>query len=166
MVVSTVSGLQGQLVGFFTGAGSWLYESGKAIVQGLIDGITRMISGATGAMSDLLRQVQNLLPHSPALEGPFSGKGWTLYSGQAISKALGEGMLDAQSVPVAAARKLAAATQGALSISANPVIGASPNRALESAGVGGNVHNWVLNTNDPVEMFNSFKRRENAMAAV
>jgi len=137
MVMSTVSGLQGQLVGFFKGAGSWLYESGKAIVQGLIDGITRMISGATGAMSDLLAKVQNLLPHSPALEGPFSGKGWTLYSGQAISKALGEGMLDAQSVPVSAARKMAAATRSALDIGTNPISGsASPNTATVDGSAG------------------------------
>ena len=130
-VLSTVSGLQSQLVGFFSGAGTWLLNAGHAIVQGLIDGITGMINKATGAMSGLLANVQALLPHSPALEGPFSGKGWTLYSGQAIGKGLGAGIDSTQSVPVAAARRLMSATRGALDIGTNPSISgsSSPNTA-------------------------------------
>jgi len=136
-VINTVSGLKDQLVGFFKGAGSWLYESGKSMIQGLIDGITHMISGATGAMSDLLAKVQNLLPHSPALEGPFSGKGWTLYSGQAIGKGLSEGLLSTVPLPVSAARKMAAATQSALDIGTNPSISGSASPNTANAGGGG-----------------------------
>jgi tape measure domain-containing protein len=148
-VLSTVSGLQSQLVGFFSGAGTWLLSAGRSIVQGLINGITGMISGATGAMSDLLAKVQALLPHSPALEGPFSGKGWTLYSGQAMAKALGAGIDSTQSIPVAAARRLVSATRGALDIGTNPSISgsASPNTAgLLSSAAGASAVAEVLAT--------------------
>lgn len=69
-----------------------LFESGKKIISGLIDGIKSMFSSAKNAVSDLLSGIRNLLPFSPAKEGPFSGHGWTLYSGMSIAEALADGM--------------------------------------------------------------------------
>lgn len=69
-----------------------LFESGKKIISGLIDGIKSMFSSAKNAVSGLLSGIRNLLPFSPAKEGPFSGKGWTLYSGMSIAEALADGM--------------------------------------------------------------------------
>lgn len=73
-----------------------LFESGKKIISGLIDGIKSMFSSAKNAVSGLLSGIRNLLPFSPAKEGPFSGKGWTLYSGQSIVEALADGALQKQ----------------------------------------------------------------------
>ena len=69
-----------------------LFESGKKIISGLIDGIKSMFSSAKNAVSGFLSGIRNLLPFSPAKEGPFSGKGWTLYSGMSIAEALADGM--------------------------------------------------------------------------
>lgn len=69
-----------------------LFESGKKIIGGLIDGIKSMFSSAKNAVSGLLSGIRNLLPFSPAKEGPFSGHGWTLYSGMSIAEALADGM--------------------------------------------------------------------------
>lgn len=69
-----------------------LFESGQKIIGGLIDGIKSMFSSAKNAVSGLLSGIRNLLPFSPAKEGPFSGKGWTLYSGMSIAEALADGM--------------------------------------------------------------------------
>lgn len=69
-----------------------LFESGKKIIGGLIDGVKSMFSAAKNAVSGLLSGIRNLLPFSPAKEGPFSGKGWTLYSGMSIAEALADGM--------------------------------------------------------------------------
>lgn len=69
-----------------------LFESGKKIISGLIDGIKSMFSSAKNAVSGLLSGIRNLFPFSPAKEGPFSGKGWTLYSGMSIAEALADGM--------------------------------------------------------------------------
>lgn len=69
-----------------------LFESGKKIIGGLIDGIKSMFASAKNAVSGLLSGIRNLLPFSPAKEGPFSGHGWTLYSGMSIAEALADGM--------------------------------------------------------------------------
>ena len=69
-----------------------LFESGKKIIGGLIDGVKSMFSSAKNAVSGLLSGIRNLLPFSPAKEGPFSGHGWTLYSGMSIAEALADGM--------------------------------------------------------------------------
>lgn len=69
-----------------------LFESGKKIISGLIDGIKSMFSSAKNAVSGFLSGIRNLLPFSPAKEGPFSGHRWTLYSGMSIAEALADGM--------------------------------------------------------------------------
>ena len=66
-------------------------QSGKKIIQGLIDGVKSMVGSLTGAVSDVLGKVRQYLPFSPAKKGPFSGHGWTLYSGRSIVEALAEG---------------------------------------------------------------------------
>lgn len=73
-----------------------LFESGQKIIGGLIDGIKSMFSSAKNAVSGLLSGIRNLLPFSPAKEGPFSGHGWTLYSGMSIVEALADGALRKQ----------------------------------------------------------------------
>lgn len=48
-----------------------LYESGKKIVRGLIDGITSMIGAAGKAIGKVAEKVRGFLPFSPAKEGPL-----------------------------------------------------------------------------------------------
>jgi phage-related protein len=61
-----------------------LYRSGKALIQGFIDGMEHMAKAAAGAAKDVLGAVKDHFPNSPAKTGPFSGKGWTWYSGLAV----------------------------------------------------------------------------------
>ena len=88
-----------------------LFESGKKIIGGFIDGIKSMFASAKNAVSGLLSGIRNLLPFSPAKEGPFSGKGWTLYSGQSIVEALADGALQKQHLFKAAIAETMAAGQ-------------------------------------------------------
>lgn len=88
-----------------------LFESGKKIISGLIDGIKSMFSSAKNAVSGLLSGIRNLFPFSPAKEGPFSGKQWTLYSGQSIVEALADGALQKQHLFKAAIAETMAAGQ-------------------------------------------------------
>lgn len=101
------SNFRDSVIGVFSGAGRWLYDSGVAIIQGLADGIRSAVGRATAAVSGVLQSVRNFLPFSPAKEGPFSGKGWTLYSGKAIGNALADGMLSTTSNVRSAANRLA-----------------------------------------------------------
>lgn len=91
-VYNTVTSIRDKVTGFFSGAGTWLYNSGKAILQGLVDGIMSAISWITGAFDTVMSKAREYLPFSPAKRGPFSGKGWTLYSGRSIVEGLAQGV--------------------------------------------------------------------------
>lgn len=74
-------------------------SAGSAIVQGLIDGIMGMIGAAGDAIGSVVGRIASFLPHSPAKRGPFSGKGWTPYSGRAIVHGLAEGIAELADEP-------------------------------------------------------------------
>lgn len=87
-----VSGGIQRIKGLFSGASGWLVGAGRSIIQGLINGIKAMGSLVSGAVEGIMQKARNLLPFSPAKEGPFSGKGWSLYSGMSIPEALAAGV--------------------------------------------------------------------------
>ncbi|GAB4584399.1 hypothetical protein [Nocardia sp. IFM 10818] len=86
--------------------GSLLLESGKALIQGFIDGIKAMLGKVKDAASSIVSAARDFFPFSPAKEGPFSGQGWVLYSGQSIGEAFAEGMTDQQKSVVNAAKSI------------------------------------------------------------
>lgn len=63
-VISFISGIQAKIAGIFAGAGSWLLEAGKNIINGLIRGIENMI----GALTSKLSFITNLIPESKGPE--------------------------------------------------------------------------------------------------
>lgn len=74
--------------GFFSGAASWLYNAGRNIIQGLIDGITSMISSVTSK----LKSLTDLIPDS---KGPPSKDRVLLRkNGQLILQSLMRGIDD------------------------------------------------------------------------
>ena len=91
---SIVGGIRDTVLNALSGAGQWLVQSGKAIIDGLISGIKGAISGAKDAVSGALQSIRDLFPFSPAKEGPFSGRGWVLYSGRSITAAFAQGVTD------------------------------------------------------------------------
>ena len=58
--------------------------SGASLIDGFIGGILSGIQKARAAAASVVSSVANFFPHSPAPEGPFSGRGWTLYSGRSL----------------------------------------------------------------------------------
>lgn len=91
-ITGILQSLPGRIQAMFTGAGQWLVNSGRSIMSGLAQGIRDGIGDAVQSASDAMARISNLFPHSPAKEGPFSGRGWTPYSGRAIINGLAEGM--------------------------------------------------------------------------
>ncbi len=73
--------------------GRLLYDSGRAIIRGLAEGITSAVKLATDAIGGVVKKVRDFLPFSPAKTGPFSGRGYSLYSGQALAEDFARGML-------------------------------------------------------------------------
>ena len=75
-----VRNIPGQVTGFFAGLGSRLIASGRALIQGFLDGIMQAFQTARNAVANGLQAIRRLFPFSPAKEGPFSGSGWVSYS--------------------------------------------------------------------------------------
>lgn len=109
--ISAVSGLPDQAKAALAHAGSALVASGKALIQGFINGIKSMISAVTDAVSSVVSAARNFFPFSPAKKGPFSGKGYTTWSGRALVKDFAKGMLDMKGTAESAAASVAGAAQ-------------------------------------------------------
>lgn len=102
-VMSFIGELPGKITGFFADAGSWLVDSGKAMLDGLRRGIENGISGAINAVKNGLSKIRSFFPFSPAKRGPFSGHGYTTYSGKALMGDFARSISGASSLAVKAA---------------------------------------------------------------
>ena len=66
-------------------------DSGYAVGHSFAQGILGRIGEVSNASMQLALAAAAPLPHSPAKIGPFSGRGWTLYSGESVADAFAEG---------------------------------------------------------------------------
>lgn len=91
--VSWVKGLPGRVKGALgSNLAGALYNSGRALLRGFVDGIKSMGSAVKDSVGSIVSGARDLLPFSPAKEGPFSGRGWTLYSGQSLVNGFAQGI--------------------------------------------------------------------------
>ncbi len=97
--------LKSAILGAVAGFGSLLLGAGKALVQGLVDGIKSMAWAPVNAIKSIAGEVRSWLPFSPAKKGPFSGRGWTLYSGQSMMTGLAQGITSMARLPQMAMAK-------------------------------------------------------------
>lgn len=139
-LMGVVSGIPGQITGFFAGAGSWLVDSGRAIIDGLVSGIQSAIGGALGAVGGAVSQIRAFFPFSPAKTGPFSGHGYTTFSGKALMEDWAEGIGGGTGSVVSAITGAMETAQGMLStgLTVAPV-------AAGAAVAGGTTYNITVN---------------------
>lgn len=90
--VGQAAALPGQVLGAMGNLGGLLVASGVALVQGFINGIRSMIGQVAAAARSVVQAARDFFPFSPAKRGPFSGRGYTTYSGQALAKDFAGGM--------------------------------------------------------------------------
>lgn len=92
-----ISGIAGRVQGAFSGAGGWLYNAGKNIVQGLIDGITAMIGRVTDAINRVTGIIRDNLPGSPVKRGPLRvlNRG---HAGRTIVEMIADGIISNRSL--------------------------------------------------------------------
>lgn len=95
-LIDWVKALPGKILDALGNIGSTLFNAGKALIQGFWDGMKAIWDDMTGWVEDGMSWLRGLWPFSPAKHGPFSGKGWVLYSGQALMEGFAEGMNDRQ----------------------------------------------------------------------
>jgi phage-related protein len=115
-----------QILDFFGNAGTWLLDAGRAIIQGLIDGISGMMGAVGDAIGGVMDFIGSFLPHSPAKRGEFSGKGWTPFRGKALIGGFADGIV----AGTKSGEEAAATATTAISNQLHPVI--SPANALSA----------------------------------
>lgn len=76
-IAQFIGGIRDTVMGALSGIGTWLVDSGKALIQGFLDGINGMLSGIGDVLNGVMDFIGGFFPHSPAERGPFSGSGWT-----------------------------------------------------------------------------------------
>lgn len=89
-ILGFIRGIPGQIMGLFAGAGSWLVNSGAALMNGFKQGILNAVESVKGAVKGALQKVRDFFPFSPAKVGPFSGSGYTSVSGEHLMRDFGK----------------------------------------------------------------------------
>lgn len=140
-LMNTISSIPGQVMGFFAGAGSWLVDSGRALINGFTRGIQNAIGGALSAVSGAVSQIRSFFPFSPAKRGPFSGHGYTTYSGKALMEGWAEGI---GSGTGAVSSAITSALASASSLIGSGITVAPP-VAVAGAGAAGTTYNVTVN---------------------
>jgi len=91
-IISFVASIPGRIRSIFAAAGTWLLQAGRNIIQGLANGIMERINAVRSAIGNAVSSIRNMLPFSPAKEGPLSGRGDPFQAGQRISERIGRGI--------------------------------------------------------------------------
>lgn len=89
-ILGFIRGIPGKIMGLFAGAGSWLLDSGAALMDGFKQGILGAVDKVKSAVKGALQKVRDLFPFSPAKVGPFSGSGYTSVSGEHLMRDFGK----------------------------------------------------------------------------
>jgi phage-related protein len=131
-VMSYVRGIPGRIRSALGNLGGLLTSAGRALISGLVNGIKSMAGAAYDAAKGVVSRLSNLFPHSPAKEGPFSGRGWTLHSGHALMVGLAQGITAGAPGAVATMRGAAQATADAF---AGTLGIASPSKVFRQLGI-------------------------------
>lgn len=94
-VVGAFANLGGSILSEVELIATNLYNSGRALVQKLIDGIVSKVSDVANAAKDIVSTIADYFPHSPAKRGPFSGAGWGAVAdaGRAIMDQFASGLV-------------------------------------------------------------------------
>ena len=139
--VSFVASIPGRVVGAIGDLGGLLVNSGRSLINGFVSGIQSAIGGALSTVSGVVSQIRSFFPFSPAKRGPFSGHGYTTYSGKALMEGWAEGIGSGTGA-------VNSAITSALA-SASSLIGSgitvAPSVAVAGAGAAGTTYNVTVN---------------------
>ena len=86
----------------FGNAKTILFNAGKNVIQGLIDGIKNMIGKLKDTVKGAVATIRDHLPFSPAKIGPLSGSGDPTIAGQKIAQMIAAGIRSQTGVVAAA----------------------------------------------------------------
>jgi TP901 family phage tail tape measure protein len=150
-VTSKISGISGAITGALNGAGSWLYNAGQSIIQGLINGLDSMWQSLKNKASDIAGSIRDYFPFSPAKTGPLSGSGSPEIAGGKIISMVSDGM----TAQIPDLRSVTGTVASALQLGVDQMVipslvsGSLPVAAAAGAGAYGNTYHLTVNALDP-----------------
>lgn len=103
-------------------------RAGANLMRALVDGILSQLGPAISAANTVVGAIRDFFPSSPAKRGPFSGKGYPLYSGKEVVNSFVRGIQSRE----AAARTAIGRTFGRISIPST--VGANPLSGIVGGG--------------------------------
>lgn len=138
--MSTASSVMSAFRGMATSALNInLSGSGSSMMQSFAAGISAASPWVSGAVQRVIAAAKAFFPNSPAKVGPFSGKGYTPWSGRALVKDFAGGMMDNVKMVKTAANRIVDAAQ----------IGSSAFYDVDTPGVTVTRKHVTLNINNP-----------------
>jgi phage-related protein len=114
-MLGMLTNVWGGIKKFFSGLGGLFYDSGKAIITTLVEGIKSMAMAPVNAIKNVLGKVRDFLPFSDAKKGPLSQ---LTYSGGAVMTTLANGVNKQQGALHEAVSNAFAGTNMAMNVSA------------------------------------------------
>lgn len=153
-----VTDMIARIKGVFSGAGSWLKDAGKKIIQGLIDGITSKIGAVTSKLKDLTSMI-------PKVKGPPKKDAKLLYgAGELIIGGLERGIGD--SIPSLLSMLGKIGPGAILGTVEGNMSGTGTANATGAATQGGNTFNFYAYGNDASSASDVQARRMRALSAM
>lgn len=117
-IISSLSSLPGAVGLLFLDAGKWLYDSGKAVIQGFIDGIVDMAQNLYNKLQEIVNKAKELWDGATGwITG--SPSRWMTQRGRWVVQGFAEGLESEQSVAVDATQALVDATKRPIETSFN-----------------------------------------------
>jgi phage-related protein len=104
-----VSGVWNEILGFVRGLTGSFRSAGSSIINAMGEGVMSAIAGVKSKVSGAISSITDLLPGSPAKEGPLSGQGYALIRGQHLGEDLAAGISSRAGMIESAARGIASA---------------------------------------------------------
>lgn len=91
-ILTNIVNIRARILAAVAGFGSLLFNAGRNIIIGLVNGIKSLFGYLVDTMGWIAGTVRNYWPFSPAKVGPLSGRGDPKFAGQKIIQRLAEGM--------------------------------------------------------------------------
>lgn len=168
--VRVLSRLPGMAANALSSLGSTLLESGKAAIQGFINGMLSKMGSVGDAAKRIVGAARKFFPFSPAKKGPFSGRGYTTFSGKALATDFAGGIKSATPLAARATEGLMSAASGNLrGYRAGVDVASAGGGAGGGAGVDTSVHIGQLVAADmsaPLEQVKTMQLRAQIKAGI
>jgi phage-related protein len=147
--------VEGKIKGVFSGAATWLFDIGKAIVEGLVNGVKSAIGDITSAIGNVVSIVKKI----PVIGGLFgSPSPYFTTIGEAIGQGLTNGLKTSLGgVTSATAGLVATAQSSGIATAGAPGRTGASGASGQGAGITNNYITNNITSNSPQELVNQLK---------